>query len=80
MHLYQTEYVGQRQQYFWQCIQSNKDTGCQFIPDMSRFSFSKRCICTVVKYVHQQGFSIAIEEKGGETQGLGEYNIVQRNW
>lgn len=43
------------------------------------FSFSKRCICTDVKYIHQQGFSIAREEKRGvgETQGLGEYNIVQ---
>lgn len=44
------------------------------------FSFSKRCICTVVKYIHRQGFSIAIEERGGETQGLGEYNIVQTSW
>lgn len=60
----------------------NKDTGHAFIPDMSRFhfSFSKRCICTVVKYIHRQGFSIAIEERGGETQGLGEYNIVQTSW
>ena len=44
------------------------------------FSFSKRCICTDVKYIHRQGFSIAIEERGGETQGLGEYNIVQTSW
>lgn len=45
------------------------------------FSFSKRCICTDVKYIHQQGFSIAIDERGvGETQGLGEYNIVQTSW
>lgn len=60
---------------------SNKDTSCPFNPDMSRFQFfSKRCICTDVKYIHQQGFSIAIEEKNGETQGLGEYNIVQTCW
>lgn len=64
------------------CWCSNKDTVAHFLPDMSRFHFlfSKRCICTVVKYIHQQGFSIAIEERGGETQGLGEYNIVQTSW
>lgn len=43
-------------------------------------SFSKRCICTDAKYIHQQGFSSALEQKNGETQGLGEYNIVQTYW
>lgn len=28
------------------------------------FSFSKRCICTVVKYIHRQGFSICYRGKG----------------
>lgn len=49
---------------------------------MSRFHFlfQNRCICTVVKYIRRQGFSIAIEERGGETRGLGECSIVQTRW
>lgn len=45
---------------------SKKNTSCPFVPDMSRFHFvfPKRCVCTDVKYIHQQGFSIAIEEMG----------------
>lgn len=67
--------------FLCQCQFTNENTTPHLFQICQGFiSFSKRCICTDVKYKHRQGFSDALSKGGGETQELGEYNIVQTHW